>query len=128
MPSQGFDLERDVDGSAMRSKRDTRRAKPQSRKVDQMLDDSCPASDPPSWTGSNSGVRPLEPRHVNDSLIRRVRAEFMEMPGLALTLAQAQRLWSMDRRTCEVLLTSLTDSRFLHRTRRGLFVLRATRF
>ena len=81
-----------------------------------MLDDSFPASDPPSWTGSISRVRPLEPRHVNDSLIRRVRAEFLEMPGLALTLAQAQRLWSMDRRTCEELLTSLTDSRFLHRT------------
>ncbi len=129
MPSQGFDLERDVDRlSTMRSKRDTRRAKPQSMKVDQMLDDSFPASDPPSWTGSIPRVRPPEPRHVNDSLIRRVRAEFLEMPGLALTLAQAQRLWSMDRRTCEVLLTSLTDSRFLHRTGRGLFVLRATRF
>ena len=97
-------------------------------KVDQMLDDSFPPSDPPSWTGSISRVRPPEPRHVNDSLMRRVRAEFLEMPGLALTLAQAQRLWSMDRRTCEELLTALTDSRFLYRTGRGLFVLRATRF
>ena len=46
------------------------------------------------------------------------------MPGLCLTIEQAQRLWSLEPRTCEALLNSLIDSRFLRRTDRGLFVLR----
>jgi hypothetical protein len=57
-------------------------------------------------------------------LAPRVRAEYLEMPGLCLTLEQAQRLWNVERRTCEALLESLIDARFLHRTERQLFVLR----
>ena len=49
------------------------------------------------------------------------------MPGLCLTPEQAQRLWSLEPRTCEALLQTLLDSRFLQRTDRGLFVLRRTR-
>ena len=60
----------------------------------------------------------------NERLVRRIRAEFLEMPGLCLTSEQAQRLWSLESRTCEALLKSLIDSRFLRRTDRGLFVLR----
>jgi hypothetical protein len=30
-------------------------------------------------------------------LLNRVRGEYAEMPGLTLTLAQAQRLWGLDR-------------------------------
>jgi hypothetical protein len=93
--------------------------------VDQVLDDSFPASDPPSWTGAISRVAATSTRDpVNDRLIRRVQAEFLEMPGLCLTLDQAQRLWSLEPRNCEELLNSLIDSRFLRRTSRGLFVLR----
>jgi len=51
----------------------------------------------------------------------------LEMPGLCLTLEQAQRLWSVEKRTCEAVLKSLIDARFLHRTERGLFVLHASR-
>lgn len=58
--------------------------------------------------------------------IRRVRAEFLEMPGLKLTLAQAQRLWGVDRATCEALIEELTECRFLTRTRDGAVVLRTT--
>jgi hypothetical protein len=56
-------------------------------------------------------------------LLRRIRAEFLEMPGLCLTFQQARRLWSMDPATCEAVLNSLVDARFLRRTDRGLFVL-----
>ena len=42
----------------------------------------------------------------------------------ALGEMQAQRLWSLESRTCAALLKSLIDSRFLRRTDRGLFVLR----
>ena len=110
-----------------KQERTIRRHELQSLNVDQILDDSFPASDPPSWTGAISRVAvPVERRRL-ELLARRIRAEFLEMPGLCLTIEQAQRLWSVERRTCETLLKSLTDSRFLHRTDRGLFVLRAAR-
>jgi hypothetical protein len=97
--------------------------KRRSAKVDQVLDDSFPVSDPPSWTGAISHVAAPSNRPINDAAVRRVRAEFLEMPGLSLTLGQAQRLWGLEGRTCEALLNSLIDSRFLRRTDRGLFVL-----
>jgi len=63
----------------------------------------------------------------NERLVQRIRAEFLEMPGLCLTIEQAQRLWCLEPRRCEALLNSLIDSRFLRRTDRGLFVLRRSR-
>ena len=96
--------------------------------VDQVLDDSFPASDPPSWTSSISRVAAAPERQSShERLVRRIRAEFLEMPGLCLTIEQAQRLWSLEPRTCEALLRILIDSRFLRRTDRGLFVLRRPR-
>jgi hypothetical protein len=62
---------------------------------------------------------------LSESTLRRVRSEFLEMPGLKLTVSQAQRLWGMDRRTCEALIDELTASRFLARTRDGAVILRA---
>jgi hypothetical protein len=92
--------------------------------LDRVLDDSFPASDPPSWSGAIS--RPAGTAagdRITEHLLRRMRAEFRAMPGLSLTLDQAQRLWSVDPRTCEALFDALIDSRFLRRTPRGRFVL-----
>jgi hypothetical protein len=47
--------------------------------------------------------------------LARIKGEFLEMPGLRLTLAQAQRLWGLDRDVCRCLLDRLVDSRFLQR-------------
>jgi hypothetical protein len=33
-------------------------------------------------------------------VLRRVQGEYIEMPGLRLTIAQAQRLWGLDRAVC----------------------------
>jgi DNA-binding IclR family transcriptional regulator len=48
-------------------------------------------------------------------MLNRVRGEFLEMPGLHLRVEQAQRLWGLDRSTCEELLSSLVDAKFLWR-------------
>ena len=54
-------------------------------------------------------------------LIQMVKAEYLEMPGLCLTLAQAQRLWSLDRATCVGVLGQLVKSGFLWRTEAGIY-------
>lgn len=59
---------------------------------------------------------------VLEDLLRRVQAEFIEMPGLCLTRAQARRLWALDDALCDAVLTALVDSRFLTRSRNAAFV------
>lgn len=56
-----------------------------------------------------------------DDLIQRARGEYLEMPGLRLTDAQARRLWSLDAITCQKLLHALEDSQFLRRTADGYY-------
>jgi hypothetical protein len=55
-------------------------------------------------------------------LLHRVQSEFLEMPGLRLTSAQASRLWSLDRRTSERILDGLTTAGFLLKTREGAYI------
>ena len=61
---------------------------------------------------------------INEDVVRRVRGEFLEMPGLRLTEAQARRLWGLDAASCAALLDSLIAARFLFRTRDGAFMRR----
>ena len=56
---------------------------------------------------------------VSDVMLQRIYGEFLEMPGMRLTLSQAQRLWGLDERTCQVLLDYLVDTKFLCRSARG---------
>jgi hypothetical protein len=49
------------------------------------------------------------------SLGERVSAEYREMPGLCLTLAQAARFWTVDRATCAVVLDVLVERGELRR-------------
>ena len=61
-------------------------------------------------------------RHQSiDNLIPRARGEFLEMPGLRLTGAQASRLWGLDSRTCQKLLHTLVDAKFLTCTTDGRY-------
>jgi hypothetical protein len=57
-----------------------------------------------------------------DEVLRRVQGEFLEMPGLRLTPAQARRLWGLDAASCEALLTVLVEAKFLFQTRDGAFM------
>jgi hypothetical protein len=50
-------------------------------------------------------------------LVRRVRGEFMEMPGLRLNVRQAERFWGMDALRCEAVLDALVERGVLTRTR-----------
>ena len=54
-----------------------------------------------------------------DAIIRRVRNEFHEMPGLRLTPAQATRLWGLEGETCRVVIDALVAAAFLRWTPAG---------
>jgi hypothetical protein len=58
---------------------------------------------------------------IGDELVQRVRSEFLEMPGLQLSVPQACRLWGLDATTCGSLMEQLVQSKFLYRTRAGGF-------
>jgi hypothetical protein len=51
-----------------------------------------------------------------------MRAEYLELPGLALSKAQARRLWGLDAATCDLLLDEMVNTRFLKKTREDLYV------
>ncbi len=60
-------------------------------------------------------------QQVPDEVLRRVRAEYLEMPGLRLTRAQARRLWALDAALCDAVLSALVDARFLVESRNASF-------
>ena len=53
-----------------------------------------------------------KPLHTG-RLLARVRAEYLEMPGLWLTLDQAHRLCGIERLTCRALFNALVEEKFL---------------
>ena len=57
-----------------------------------------------------------------DDVLLRVRGEYLEMPGLRLTPAQAQRLWGLDAMAAQSVIQALVDARFLRRRPDGTFV------
>jgi hypothetical protein len=61
------------------------------------------------------------------SVVERVRAEFVEMPGLELTLPQAVRLWGLGIEDCRHVLDSLAEAGFLKWTPRRTVVRRGAR-
>jgi hypothetical protein len=58
---------------------------------------------------------------ATDQIIRRVRGEYLEMPGLRLTQKQAQRLWGLDSTACTQVLDALTEAHFLCRKADGSY-------
>jgi hypothetical protein len=58
---------------------------------------------------------------VTLALLLRIRGEFLEMPGLRLTLRQAMRLWHLDAETCETALRLLVEHQFLAQGTHGTF-------
>lgn len=62
-----------------------------------------------------NAMSPLELRAV----VERVQSEFLEMPGLQLTIPQAARLWGLEISACEQVVDVLIQSAFLRRTGSG---------
>jgi hypothetical protein len=49
----------------------------------------------------------------HQAMLKRIRAEYLEMPGLRLTLEQMGRLCGVERALCERVLDSLVQEKFL---------------
>ena len=56
------------------------------------------------------------------ALVRRIHSEFLEMPGLRINAAQAQRLWGLEPTVCEIILAALQEEGFLKRLEDGTFL------
>jgi hypothetical protein len=55
-------------------------------------------------------------------LLDRIRGEYREMPGLRLTVPQAERLWQIEHDDCEAALDTLVREGFLGITEDGTYV------
>jgi hypothetical protein len=58
---------------------------------------------------------------VAPQILQRIRAEFLEMPGLSLSPEQVQRLCGMDTTLCASVLEALVESGFLSRRSDGAY-------
>ena len=88
-----------------------------------------PSSSPHAGDAATGARRPQRPNADSPALLpdfeglaQRVRAEYLEMPGLNLTRDQARCLWAMDGPLCDRLLAYLVDTGFLERTPRATYV------
>jgi hypothetical protein len=58
-------------------------------------------------------------------LIKRVQDAFLDVSGLSMTVEQAQRLFRIDRATCQALFDALMESAVVTRKSDGTFVAHA---
>jgi hypothetical protein len=71
---------------------------------------------------ANTNSFPAGSGGMLEDLLHRVRAEFLEMPGLRVTRAQARRLWALEPALCEAVLTTLVEANFLVESRNASFM------
>jgi hypothetical protein len=67
------------------------------------------------WSEVIMSVSPTE------GLLERIRAEYLEMPGLCLTSGQMQRLCGVEHMLCQMVLDSLVDAKFLYLKPNGAY-------
>ena len=91
--------------------------------------DWTPSSSPFPGDTSTGAQRPPRPGEHSSALLpdfeglaQRVRAEYLEMPGLNLTRDQAKCLWAVDGPMCDRLLAYLVATGFLERTHKATYV------
>ena len=78
-------------------------------------------------TNANGNARAAELRKIPEigELLLRIEGEYRQMPGLSLTVPQAERLWGLDASTCASVLTALIERRVLTRTASGSYLRRS---
>jgi hypothetical protein len=59
---------------------------------------------------------------IDARLVDRVLGEYREMPGLALTIEQARRLWGCDPVTCQRIVDVLVERHVLRWSRDGRLI------
>ena len=74
----------------------------------------------------------FDPGRLNESVsivragaledVQRIRAEYLDLPGLSLTARQAQRLWNLDSETCQRVLDLMIRDNFLRQTPQAQYV------
>lgn len=64
----------------------------------------------------------VDQREEVHRLLSLIRSEYLEMPGLSLTAAQAQRLWHVDTASCDSALSELVEDKFLKRSKSGQYL------
>jgi len=65
---------------------------------------------------------------VANDLLNRAKQEYVEMPGLVLTIRQASRLWNLDAGVCATVLSTLLREGFLSQTRDGAYIRRGSQY
>ena len=70
------------------------------------------------------GITPsaVPPFQAARGLFDQITGEYLELPGLNLTLAQAMRLFALDRPTCTRVLNELVNAGFLVRDETDRYV------
>jgi DNA-binding GntR family transcriptional regulator len=58
----------------------------------------------------------------HEQLFNRIRAEYLEMPGMRLTIQQVQRLCGVERTLCQAVLHALVEAKFLCVKPNGTYV------
>lgn len=71
---------------------------------------------------SNTDTSPCCPPAEFNDWLQLIRSEYAEMPGLHLSMRQAQRLWALDALSCQALLDRLESAGVLKRTATGNYV------
>ena len=59
---------------------------------------------------------------LDQRVLNRLRAEYLEMPGMKLTIEQVQRLCGIEPTMCKLVLDALVKTRFLCRKSDGTYV------
>ena len=77
-----------------------------------------------TMTHANGTARETDRRTTAaiSELLLRIEGEYREMPGLSLTVCQAERLWGLDSGTCAFALTTLVERRILRQTTGGTYL------
>ncbi len=74
-----------------------------------------------AWTHAAAAASPPD---TSPDLVMRIQAEYREMPGLSITLRQAERLFGAGGPRCEAALAVLVGRGILRATAKGRYVRR----